>query len=823
MLLHSIRHMGSVPFAKKEIVLDFDKLEGIIAVTGKNESGKTTLFDLIPGSIWLTMPFRPGPLYKNWAVSGFTELIWSDRPDGTKYQSYIKVDTKSERVEANLRVVGGPHKAGPLARDYKADADKRLGPLELFLCTAYAKQPSQSRREDKLVSSFLKADRSERKAILTELLGLKRFVVWHTFVKGQISEVEKKIEKLKTRIEELEGRLGGREELEEALEKKRTQLTATNQLISLSESTVSKLKDRLAEISAQRRELKQVYETVKSIIKEIAELRKRQDDIVKRLANNENLLADAVSIKAAYERTVQIDQAISVLDALVSESNRIQTEIETIVSNKTVLTKRHADAVSLASQESSIQAAKVQEKTFVEEVARLQAAVDDVTAAMTLKERIINLEKEIERKTRQAGLMTEVPCGGEGNFAGCQFLKDASQAKSDVPELKGQLSDLKKPGDPDLILARFFTGSIDGLKDLKEKLRKANHDLANVRQTLGFQSEISAAKARVDEISAQLIKADTDKDRLRAVYLEIRDRLEGKKVLEDEKRSLKDKASLFEHLSAAKARIESYKENIMQLELDITNKSSEGDILSKKLAKLPELDQDYESCTRKINEETSLIPKYKESSASLEREIGSIETQISILGEVEKELEETKDLMMPHQKDLTDWAILSKAMSPSGIPALLIDKSLPEIGSLATDLLRKCYGSEIWSIKLVTQKQSADESKLLETLDVLVTRKGDPIDTDLLSGGAGVLVSEALALGIALVNSDRSGRKTYFLLRDEVSAPLDIDNAPAYVKMLRRAAEIGGFKHVLFVTHQPACWQLADARIEVSNGAINIL
>lgn len=819
MLLHSIRHVGSVPFAKKEIFLDFDRLDGVIAVTGKNEAGKSSFLDLIPGSLWLTMPFRPGPLYKNWAVPGFIELIWSNQPDGTKYQSYIKVDTKSDRVEANLRIVGGSHKSGPLARDYKADIEKMLGPIDLFLCTSYSVQPSNSRRETKLIVSFLKADRAERKAILTELLGLKRFVVWHTFVKDQIRETEKYIERLQSKIQDLEDRLGGRSDLEESLISKRHLLITANQLIESIESTVSQLNGRLAEINAQRRELKQIHETVKSLLKDISELRGRKDDAIKRLANNESLLADAQAVRLAYERTVQIDQELSVLDALIPERERLRVSIENLKSNIVVLSKRLADSKSLASREGSVLQAKDLEEKYLEAVALLEAEIEAASVALALKQSLAYLEKEIASKYRQAGLMSEVPCGGEGAFAGCQFLKDAAQAKNEIADLQEKLKDLRGLEDPDEVLDRLSGNPTE----LKEKLKVSKHDLANVRQALSFQSEISAAKARIDEISSQLSKAESDKEKFQVLLTEIDSRMNGRKLLEEEKTVLKPKANLFEHLSAVEARIASYKEQISQLDFDIKSKSAEESTLSKKLGQLPELDQDYESVTRKLNEITAEIPKRKEQSASLEREIGSIEAQLAILADTEREASETKKLLVPYQDDLIDWTLLAKAMSPSGIPALLIDKSLPEIGALATDLLRQCYGSELWSIKLVTQKQSADESKLLETLDVLVTRAGDPIDTDILSGGAGVLVSEALALGIALVNAQRSGRRTYFLLRDEVSAPLDLDNGPAYVKMLRRAAQLGGFKHVLFITHQQACWQLADARIEVANGALNVL
>ena len=59
-------------------------------------------------------------------------------------------------------------------------------------------------------------------------------------------------------------------------------------------------------------------------------------------------------------------------------------------------------------------------------------------------------------------------------------------------------------------------------------------------------------------------------------------------------------------------------------------------------------------------------------------------------------------------------------------------------------------------------------------------------------------------------------------MRDETGAALDPINARAYVAMLRRAAEIVGASHVLFVSHNPDVQELADARIVVADGSARV-
>ena len=102
-------------------------------------------------------------------------------------------------------------------------------------------------------------------------------------------------------------------------------------------------------------------------------------------------------------------------------------------------------------------------------------------------------------------------------------------------------------------------------------------------------------------------------------------------------------------------------------------------------------------------------------------------------------------------------------------------------------------------------------------------RGGAPLDAAVLSGGESVLVSEALALALALSAASRSGTRIETLLRDETGSALDRDRGPAYARMLRKAAALGGFHQVLYVSHQGAAIEQADAVVEVGEGRVRIV
>jgi len=79
---------------------------------------------------------------------------------------------------------------------------------------------------------------------------------------------------------------------------------------------------------------------------------------------------------------------------------------------------------------------------------------------------------------------------------------------------------------------------------------------------------------------------------------------------------------------------------------------------------------------------------------------------------------------------------------------------------------------------------------------------------DELSGGQFVLVNEALNLGIAMYNARKGeGIRYEMLFRDETIGALDRQNGLEYVRMLRRAMEIGGFYQIVFISHTPGIWE----------------
>jgi exonuclease SbcC len=83
--------------------------------------------------------------------------------------------------------------------------------------------------------------------------------------------------------------------------------------------------------------------------------------------------------------------------------------------------------------------------------------------------------------------------------------------------------------------------------------------------------------------------------------------------------------------------------------------------------------------------------------------------------------------------------------------------------------------------------------------------------------------SEAVNLSIAIYNMRQGeGIRYETLFRDETVGALDAVNGKEYIRMLRRAIDLGEFHQVIFICHTPLVWELADQLLSVSAGCVSL-
>jgi exonuclease SbcC len=368
---------------------------------------------------------------------------------------------------------------------------------------------------------------------------------------------------------------------------------------------------------------------------------------------------------------------------------------------------------------------------------------------------------ELERLRVEREELAIVPCRGEGPYASCPKIRRAVEAGEKIPTLQGEVA------------------------------------------TLSLEVEVQRSSLiQIATPSSQLTRTLESCERQRRVVDEERQRYEELRAVE---------ARRDEQLKALERLAQGRAEVVEELRRKESVLSAFADLDGKMQASRREIegnDRLIVSCRR---ERDGLIARQ----AQVKQRQEQLESARTRLTQVEAELSTVR-------AECYDFNYLARVFGPDEIQLCEIQAAGPQVSILVNSLLEGCFDNK-FEIRFRTQRPKADGRGMVDDFDVEVRNKN--LDrtclVDELSGGQFVLVNEAVNLGIAIYNM-RQGEGTRYetLFRDETVGALDAVNGKEYVRMLRRAMDLGGFHQVIFICHTPLVWELANTVLSVSGGCV---
>lgn len=412
----------------------------------------------------------------------------------------------------------------------------------------------------------------------------------------------------------------------------------------------------------------------------------------------------------------------------------------------------------------------------------IEAAAKDAAAAATESD-----EHLAEAKRHEAAI-------AEPRVRSVEIRKEVETLRTEGTELRDErdrLAPLASKAAPlaqaDARIAELEPQLADGRAEVERLGKDAErHD-----------TEAGKHRARADELSRELLSVRGDRS-----------------DLQDEKVRLAPTARRSSELEQAGAIVAELEPRLAETRAEAERLRAQADEVAPK-GDAPTT-PDLAAAQRRVDDAERVARDAHGRVAVVERTISDARESAERLAGLEKERQAKLD-------DLADWLLLAESLGRDGLQALEIDAAGPELTELVNDLLRTCVGSR-WTVSIETTKLSADGKRQLEGCEVRVldTERGRDGTAESLSGGERVLVGEAVSLALSMLACRRSGVQGPTLVRDESGAALDPVNARGYVAMLRRAAEIVGARHVLFVSHSPEVQELADSRIVVADGKVRV-
>lgn len=195
-------------------------------------------------------------------------------------------------------------------------------------------------------------------------------------------------------------------------------------------------------------------------------------------------------------------------------------------------------------------------------------------------------------------------------------------------------------------------------------------------------------------------------------------------------------------------------------------------------------------------------------------EVGYARNQVDVIAKqkVQKETRLEEKSFINH--NIANLKILEKAFGKDGIPALLIEQSLPEIESHTNEILDRLSSGNM-SVKFETQRDFRDKKRedRKETLDILIRDSAGEREYELFSGGEAFRINFAIRLALSRVLSNRAGARLQTLVIDEGFGSQDSDGRQRLIEAINLVQD--DFAKILVITHLEELKDAFPARIDV--------
>lgn len=748
---------------------------GLIAIVGRNGQGKTTIAETPLAALYRVLPSRDHELvdYAHGKDSSLQATF--DTPRGG-YRARVNLNGDRRTSEAVLvhTDAGGVETIlndGKLTT-FDAAVASVFPPVETLLASSFS---AQNR-----AGSFSTLDKKGRKALFASLLGLDHYEQMATTARTCAANLDRSIDVTRARREAVAREAAPTRQ--EQIEMELGQVQARRQQFLASIAGGAR---EVANLDAQAAAAKEQYDRWLVASAAVAPLEQRIRALTMELTTLDQRAERAQSDHRVdgAEADRQHAAKLADIDARVAKNNGLLAradEIRAAVAETAGLTERRARLVAAGDVAN-------------ESITRLQ---DDLTKAQGRVRDLETAERDLARLTEQAETLVTVPCAGAGAYASCRFLALARAAQAELPAVTTLVA--QKPAAESNVVGTALALRIarDGKANTETERHATDTRLSELSPTVALGGHLDAAVDRIEELTASRDAADAARAQALA---DAQARLEA--VLDD----------VYASVAAATKERETVQASLA--DLYITMQADAG-----AQAEVARIDRQLAAVRAQASDDKAQI-------AALDTTDTHLRAAQRACLDAQAALVVLDDTLRQMETDLLEWQFLAKALARDGLPTLEIAAAGPTVSQYANSLLEACFGPR-FSLDLVTQQGKADGKGLKEVFELRVLdneKGGDARDLTDLSGGEQVIVDEALKNALTLFMSTRStSMPVRTIIRDETTGALDADNAPRYVAMLRKLADIGGYHHILFVTHSAAAAAGADAQIVVHDGQADI-
>jgi exonuclease SbcC len=762
--LESVRLRGAVGVkkgtGKDEIAVDFARFDsGLIAVTGENGRGKTTLIENCHPYPHLFT--RKGKLQDHFCLrNSFREVIYRNAQDGGRVKCLIQIDGANKSGSCKHFIFRNPADGEwePLPgadgnlKPYEEAVHSLFGPAELYQRTAHIAQ-----KPTKNLPDLSDATAGEKKALFIELAG-----IGYLQTIAEAANEKAKAEAAKIHDAEIRARL-----LEEA--------------VSGREAVREELKNAEVSIVEKHGELADVAEAGKAAKAEAGRLREAYDaERERRRKENE-----------ARARLNALNEGIRALEAE-------RTRYEEAAKNKAAFEKQTAEYEALkeiisAEEAKNLAVFKENDKARTEFLA---AKDGHDKKAGALEAARAGLGKEMTA-------LNNAVAAAQSNIR--LYERDAAEIRENCPTCGQKLP-------PEKIAElenrrRQFAAKIESEKAGIEKYRL---ELEEAGKKDGALKNEIAGLVFTEPSPPKLTRFDSGK------LEEARGKAEAIGIGEARK-NLEAARTAAVRIEGVEARIADSKKSLDSAETELSRLAEGSDeFLFEKLerecgeaeTRRAELAERYTDCKAGIARLETLIDGLKKRAAETEAR--------------EKELRALAAEIAAFKTECSEWELIARGFGRDGVQALELDALAPGISETANRILASAYGDR-FSIEIQTVRMGGAGKKVKQIEDFLIyvidAEDGEPVLLEDKSGGEAVWIKRAIYDAFAVIRKRNTGFAFLTCFQDETDGALDSAAKTAYCRMLEASHVESGMRHSVIITHSSEVKAMIDQKIDMADFA----
>ncbi len=777
----------------------------IVCLSGQNGHGKSSLLDAICWAIWGDEVHRPqDELVKHGENDMRVELeFYSDgyfqktegrnlykvirrfsrrkgsRSGATSLELYV-AETMEVNTELDFQVL-----TGNTIRDTQSSILKLVGmDYRTFINSAFLLQG----RSDE----FTNSTPALRQRTLGEILQLDYFDRLQELAREKIRELRSRKATLELHIKTLEEQVSRFNEEEIELNVLSSDLVQIEKNILEIQPVLENRKQDfllIEEIETKTSKLlmdkKTIVDDLNIFNKQLITLQKTFSDYLnildKREVINENFLEiDRIRNKLQQNNNLvgpysSLTERKKTLENGLVRFNEIQRELVKLQENL-ISTKKLLDELQNKKEELNLLQLQIQEKNTHND--NLKNQMDD------LKEKILLIEDSDQN------------CP----LCGTELLNDRRTHVKDEFEKNGRA------------LADAFRSNKQTVLDFEIK-KESTLDYIN-QNDININNEFIRINGQITAYSQEKSSLENSKAQLEEIEKDINelgfDPIENK-VLEEKLIKLNLYEDLYKQLSIAEKEIPEVEKNIADIDklifsrnINLEKIDHEINDFDAKKKSAPEIKSEVQKLQ---NEFDNLLNQKIEKNA---RKL-SIERQFEVYSTQKKELKKYENQLIEINSEYSRYDELSTYLGRTGVQALLIEASIPEIEKDANDLLEKMTNGEMF-INLETQRQT-QKGDTAETLDINVSDSRGMRSYETFSGGESFRINLALRIALSKLLARRAGCPLPTIFIDEGFGTQDNVGRERIIEVINQISS--DFERVVVITHIEEIKEAFPVRIEV--------